>query len=323
MNEHPSVTVLMPVYNGENYIAEAISSVLNQAYNDFEFLIVNDGSTDGTAKIISSFKDERIHVLHLDFNKGIAVALNAGLLQATGKYIARFDADDLCFPDRLSIQLGFLAAHEEYLVAGSNAEYINERGEHLFHFNCIAHSDQEIRKNISRHCPFIHSSVMYKKEAVLQAGGYSILAHNFEDYLLWVRLKPFGKFHNIQQPLIKVRFNPQSVTIDERHRGKAFRKLKRSIIERGDITKEEGQILSAIIQRQNVQKIKESSYYSLCGKKYLLNNHQPVKARVSLLKAIKINPVRLENYALFFLSFFPSSFIQILHRDLLPKFNNR
>lgn len=323
MNEQPSVTVLMPVYNCENYIAEAIRSVLNQVYTDFEFLIVNDGSTDTTAKIISSFKDERIRVIDLGSNKGIAVALNAGLLQAKGKYIARFDADDVCFPRRLSIQFGFLVAHEDYVVAGSNAEYINQRGEHLFHFKCLAYSDVELKKNIRKQCPFIHSSVMYKKEAVLQAGGYSLLAHNFEDYLLWIRLKAFGKFYNINHSLIRVRFNPQSVTIDERHRGKAFRKLKRSIIERGDITKEEGQFLSGLIKRQNVQKIKESSYYSLCGKKYLLNNHQPVKARASFLKAIKIHPVRLENYALFFLSFLPASFIQILHKDLLPKFQNR
>lgn len=313
MNDNPPVTVLMPVYNGAKYIAEAIDSVLGQTFKDYEFLIVNDGSTDNTAEIISSFKDGRIRHMHHNINMGIAAALNTGLFNAKGKYIARFDADDICLPERLAIQLDFLDDHQDCIVVGSDAEYTDENGAHLFNYTCIGHSDERIRKRMTLQCPFIHSSVMFKKSPVLLAGGYSLYAHNFEDYLLWIQLKDLGKFHNIPQSLIRVRFNPSSVTIDEKVRGRMFRKIKRQIIRRGTISKEEGQILSGIIKSQDTKKIKESSYHSLCGKKYLINNHHPRKARASLLKAISIHPLRIENYVLFFLSYFPASFIHLLH----------
>ncbi len=323
MNDYPPVTVLMPVYNGAKYITEAIDSVLAQTFKDYEFLIVNDGSTDTTAEIISSFNDGRIRLIHHRTNLGIAAALNTGLFHARGKYIARFDADDICLPERLAIQFNFLDAHQDYIVIGSDAEYIDESGAHLFSYTCMGHSDERIRKRMPLLCPFIHSSVMFKKYPVVLIGGYSLYAHNFEDYFLWTQLKDFGKFNNISQALIRVRFNPSSVTIDEKVRGRIFRKIKREIIRRGTITKEEGEILSGIIKSQDTKKIKESSYHSLCGKKYLINNHDPRKARASLLKAIRILPLRIENYVLYFLSYFPASFIHLLHTGPLPKPNNQ
>lgn len=312
----------MPAYNAGKYIKEAVNSVLNQTFSDFELIIINDGSTDNTQEIISSFTDSRIIVINYEVNQGIASALNTGLLNAKTDYIARFDADDICFPERLALQFDFLETHPDYILTGGDAEYVSESGEHLFHFKCIGHTNDHILKKINNYCPFIHSSVMYRKDAVLKAGGYSLYAHNFEDYFLWVRLQKYGKFYNLGQPLIQVRFNPYSSTIDEKIRGRLFRKMKREIIHRGVITKEEGEILYNIIKSQDVKKIKESAYYSLCGKKYLVNNHQPKKARASLLRAIRIHPLRLDNYGLYLLSYLPASFITRLHKMLLPKFTN-
>ena len=312
----------MPAYNAGKYIREAVNSVLNQTFSGFELIIINDGSTDNTQEVISSFTDPRIILINHEVNKGIASALNTGLLHAKSEYIARFDADDLCFPERLAIQFDFLQTHPDYILTGGDAEYISENGEHLFHFKCIGHTNEQISKKINNYCPFIHSAVMYRKDAVLRAGGYSLYAHNFEDYFLWVRLHRYGKFYNLRQQLIKVRFNPYSSTIDEKIRGRRFRKLKREIILRGVITKQEGDILYTIIKSQDVKKIKESAYYSLCGKKYLVNNHQPKKARASLSKAIRIHPLRLDNYGLYMLSYFPAPFISRVHKMLLPKFTN-
>src|SRR5258708_34774335 len=95
----PKVTVLMPAYNADKYIAEAITSVLEQSFTDFELLIINDGSTDETVNVVRSFNDPRIVLINQD-NKGIASALNAGLNCARSPYIARFDADDICYPNR-------------------------------------------------------------------------------------------------------------------------------------------------------------------------------------------------------------------------------
>jgi glycosyltransferase involved in cell wall biosynthesis len=315
----PKVTVLMPAYNAARYIGEAIDSVLRQSFTDFELLIINDGSTDHTTKVISTRNDPRIRLVNYFANQGIAVALNTGLSKASGRYIARFDADDICLPERLQEQVAFLDNHPDYVLTGSDAEYISENGEHLFYFECNSHTNEQLLRKIYSHCPFIHSSVMYRRNPVIEAGGYSLHAHNFEDYLLWIQLKKYGKFNNLAKRLIKVRFNPSSSTIDEKWRGKLFRKIKKNIIKRGTITREEGDTLLSIIRKQNVQKIKEGAYYALCGKKFLIDNHRPEKARPLLSKAIKIYPYRWDSYALYILSYFPGPFISWLHKIVIPK----
>ncbi|NNU34510.1 glycosyltransferase [Mucilaginibacter sp. S1162] len=265
MTATPSITVLMPAYNAAKYIAEAITSVLQQTYTDFELLIVNDGSTDETVAIIDSFKDDRI-VLISQSNKGVAAALNTGLAHARAPYIARFDADDVCYPYRLEKQVRFLQDNPEYILVGSEAKYILENGEFLFDFHCIAYSHEQIIDKLYFYCPFVHPAVMYKKQAVIDAGGYPTHAHNFEDYLLWANLAGSGRLCNLTEPLIKYRLNSSSVTIDEKWRGRRFRELKREIVLRGFITAAEGNELLAIIKDRDVRKIKEGAYNALCGK---------------------------------------------------------
>ena len=313
MSGEPRVTVLMPAYNAGKYIAEAIQSVLAQDFPDFELLIVDDGSTDDTREVIGRFADERIRLLRQE-NQGISAALNAGLAEARGYYIARFDADDICLPERLTRQIGFLDANPAYVLTGSEAEYILEDGEHLFDFHCIAYSHEEIMEKLTRRCPFIHSAVMYRKKEVLDAGAYSLYAHNFEDYLLWIQLARAGKFHNLPERLIKVRINPSSVTIDEKWRGSRFRQLKRGIIQRGVITAAEGAALLSIIRNQETRRIKEGSYHALCGKKFLADNYQPAKARWHVARAIHIHPFRWDNFAMLGVSYLPPKWIKWLHR---------
>jgi glycosyltransferase involved in cell wall biosynthesis len=309
----PKITVLMPAYNAEKYIGEAIESVLLQTYGDFELIIVNDGSTDGTVKIINSFDDERISVIN-QRNMGVAAALNTGIKYSRAPYIARFDADDVCYPDRLEKQFNFLEQNPDYILVGSDADYILENNDFLFHFKCIAHSHQEIMQKLYFYCPFVHPTVMYKKESVCNAGGYPPDAHNFEDYLLWTSIANMGKLCNLPEPLIKYRLNSNSVTIDEKWRGRRFRELKRNAIIRGKITQQEGDELLAIINAQNVRKIKEGSYHALCGKKFLADNYQPKKAREHVKKAINIRPFRLDNYLLYTVSYLPEKIILWLHK---------
>lgn len=303
----------MPAYNAGKYIAEAIRSVLEQDFSDYELLIVDDGSSDDTRKIIDGFKDDRILVLAQE-NKGVSAALNAGLSEARGYYIARFDADDCCLPQRLSRQTAFLDANPDYVLTGSEVEYMTEKGEHLFNYRCVAYSHREIMEKMGQICPFIHSSVMYKKKEVLEAGGYSPYAHNFEDYLLWVKLEAAGKFNNLRERLVRVRYNPASVTIDDKWRGRHFQQLRREIIQRGTITEKEGMTLLDIIKSQDTGRIKEGAYHALCGKKFLVDNYQPVKARGHILKTIRLNPFRLDNYAMLAVSFLPPGWIKWLHR---------
>jgi len=309
----PAITVLMPAYNAGKYIGEAIASVLQQTFADFELLIVNDGSTDNTLDVISSFNDERIVVIHQS-NKGVAEALNTGLKQARGTYIARFDADDVCYPERLQKQYDFLISHPDYVLVGSDADYILEDGDFLFHFKCIAHTHAGVMDKLYFYCPFIHPAVMYPKDVVIEADGYSSDAHNFEDYLLWTNISKSGKMGNLPEALIKYRLNPSSVTIDERWRGKRFRDLKRMAIKRGAITIAEGNEILAIIKKQDTRKIKEGSYHALSGKKYLAENYQLSKARAHIKKAIGLHPLRWDNYLLYAVSYLPVKLILWLHK---------
>lgn len=312
LNDAIDITVLMPVYNVGKYVAEAIQSVLDQSFESFELLIINDGSTDDTETKIKLFTDPRIVMVNRQ-HAGVAMALNAGIQLARGRYIARFDADDICLPDRLEKQFRFLEQHPDHVLTGSDALYIQESGEPLFTFHCWGHSDADIQRNLYTFCPAIHSAVMVRKKTLVLAGGYDVKAHNFEDYLLWVRIARMGKLANIPEPLIKVRFNPSSITIDEKWRGKRFRQLKRTIIQRGRVNDDEERELVSILTKQDTRGIKVGAYHVLCGKKMLTDNHQPAKARTHIWEAIKHQPFRWDSYALLGLSFLPKAMIDWLH----------
>lgn len=315
----PVITVLMPAYNAEKYIGEAIVSVLNQTFRDFELLIINDGSTDTTLQVVNSFTDQRIRLIN-QTNQGIAAALNIGLLNAKADLIARFDADDICTPERLMVQYRFLSDHPEYIIVGSDAAYIDKDGNHVFTGVLPAHSNEEIQNLNANTCPLIHSAVLFRKALIMQAGGYNVHAHGFEDILLWSKVLKYGKAYNLSQNLLQVRLNPESISIDNKWWSKRFREILTGSIHKGDVTEPEGKELLNILKEQDIPKIKEGSYYSLLGKKYLWDNHQPQKARVNLKKAIRINPGRLDSYVMMALSFFPKDIINWLYKNKMSKY---
>lgn len=316
---NPKVTVLMPAYNAGKYIGEAIASVLEQSFTDFELLIINDGSTDDTEKIIRSFKDPRI-VLISQENKGVSAALNLGLSHARADYIARFDADDICLPNRLKVQYDFITAYPEYTIIGSAVEYMDADGHYIFTHHPEGHLNEEIQQLKYTICPFIHSSVFYKKEAVVNNGGYNEHAYTYEDHFLWVNILKNEKACNLSQALIKVRLNPESITIDERWRTRKFRAIKYATLKNKNITEAEGNELYQIGGKQYSPKIKQGAYYALCGKKFLLNNYQPEKARLNMMRAISLHPLRLDNYLIYTVSYLPERFITWLHNISMGKF---
>lgn len=305
------VTVLMPVYNAEKYLREAIESVLTQTYSDFEFLIINDGSTDSSKSVIESFNDPRIRLINRE-NGGVSAALNTGLAEAQGRYIVRFDADDICFPDRIELQYQFMCANPDYILAGSDADYVNKDGEYIFTFTNMGHSDEEIRQQYINGCPFIHSTVIYKKSEVLGLGGYETKAHTFEDYFLWVKLLKKGKVCNFDKPLVKVRFNPESVTVDSRDYPRDFRLIHRKALETGEITDHEEQIILKSIRKLDKTK-KELSYNRMLAKKYLWNNYAPKKARQHIREVLRTKPFDLTGFFLFALSWLPKKLIDSIY----------
>lgn len=309
----PKVTVLMPAYNADKYIAEAIASVLGQSFADFELLIINDGSTDDTATIVGSFKDPRITLINQQ-NKGVASALNMGLAHARASYIARFDADDICDANRLKIQYEFITTYPEYSIIGSAADYVDVDGHFIFTHHPAGHLNEEIQQLKYSVCPFIHSSVFYKKEVIVNNGGYNEHAYTYEDHFLWVNILKDQKACNLSQALIKVRLNPESITIDEKWHSRKFRSIKYSTLKKRSITEAEGNELYQISGKNHSSKVKEGAYYALCGKKFLLNNYQPEKARMNVVRAINLHPLRLDNYLLYTVSYLPERLISWLHK---------
>lgn len=309
---NPKVTVLMPAYNAGAFIGDAIRSVLAQTFTAFELLIIDDGSTDNTGDIVRSFTDPRIRLI-TQSNKGISAALNLGLSRSHTEYIARFDADDICYPQRLQAQFDFLQSNPAYVIVGCNADYHDMNDQYVFTYQPPGHSAEEIDAVKEEVCPFIHSGVMYRKQAVLDAGGYNEHAHTFEDHLLWIKLLQHGRGCNLSQTLVRVRLHPASITIDEKWRDKRFSELKRTALCTGDINKQQGDELMGMIRRQSIHKIKQGSYYALLAKKYLWDNHQPSKARHNIGRALAFHPGDMRSYGLWLLSFLPGSVIRKIY----------
>jgi glycosyltransferase involved in cell wall biosynthesis len=320
---NPAITVLMPAYNAGNYIGEAIASVLAQSFTDFELLIVNDGSTDQTLEVINQFNDPRIVVVHQK-NLGVSLALNNGLQHARSNYIARFDADDICYPNRLQVQYDFMQRHPEYQIVGSGADYMDVEGNYLFTQEPAGYSNSQLQQLKYSVCPLIHSCVMYKKDTVLSYGGYNEYAYTFEDHFLWLDILKDHQACNLPEALIKIRINPESITIDEKWRPRKFLTIKYTALKKRSITERDSIRLQQICREQYSHKVKHGSYYALCGKKFLLNNYQPQKARAHMAKAISIHPLRFDNYLLYTISYLPAGLLTWLHKitsakQLIPR----
>lgn len=201
----------MCVYNGEKYLKEAIESILNQTYQNFEFLIVNDASTDKTSNILTQYQDHRIRIIHNSLNLGLTKSLNIGLREAKGEYIARMDADDISLPERLNIQKKFLDEHKDIVCVGTESIVINKDGKTIGKKKVTI--DSSISFRILLINQLIHSATMFRASIVKNIGGYNESYTYAQDYELWSRLnKKRYSIINIERPLIKYRHHQSSIT---------------------------------------------------------------------------------------------------------------
>ena len=204
----PLVSVLMPVYNSDLYIQRAIESILNQTFNNFEFLIINDCSTDNSLEIINSFKDSRIIVLNTNENSGISKTLNYGLKQAKGKYIIRMDSDDISFPLRIENQIKFLEENPEYVLCGSNYSIIGSKNKVI-----LPKEHNTIKANLLQSCCVAHPTVAINKEYLDKNNLlYTSEMEPAEDYYLWSQLIFKGKFYNLQEELLDYRVHEKQIS---------------------------------------------------------------------------------------------------------------
>jgi glycosyltransferase involved in cell wall biosynthesis len=216
--ESPIISVVISVFNGENFLSETLDSILNQSFPDFEVILIDDGSTDCTPAILEKFRlgDPRIAVFGQE-NRGLVESLNRGCSLARGKYIARMDADDVALPDRFLLQVEFMESHPEVGVLGGNVELINAEGKLLGIKSNFPQQNEEIQGALIQSCTFCHPTVFIRRSTFLAARGYRRI-RDAEDYDLWLRIAEQSQLANLPDVLIRYRFHKSQVTTSSRGR---------------------------------------------------------------------------------------------------------
>lgn len=204
----PLISVLMPVFNADRYVAEAVESILAQTLGDFEFIVIDDGSTDRSPDILSQFagRDRRIRLLS-QANRGHSVAMNMGLGLCRGEFIARMDADDISLPKRFERQMSFLRQHDECVLVGCGLLRIDADGDALCE-EILPESHEQIEARLlAGQGAICHPATMIRRSAMVAVGGYREAFHGAEDHDLWLRLGEVGRLANLSEVLFLSRIH--------------------------------------------------------------------------------------------------------------------
>jgi len=202
----PGVSVVMPAYNAEKYLREAIDSILAQTYTDFELIIINDGSTDSTKEVIHSYSDPRIIYIENERNSGICITLNKGLDASRGRYIVRMDSDDISVPERLEVQVRYMDANPDIGASGSDIEIFGD-GIEPYRFTQL-HTSEECSAGLLFNSCFAHPSVIIRKSVIDKYNlRYNDEFRGLEDYEFWWQIGKYSNLNNISMPLLRYIFH--------------------------------------------------------------------------------------------------------------------
>ncbi|NUN10348.1 MAG: glycosyltransferase [Ignavibacteriaceae bacterium] len=287
MRDISNVTVLMTVYNGAEYVSRAIHSILIQTYKEFQFLIIDDGSTDNTKEVIHSFKDPRINYHYIP-NSGLGTALNYGLGIAKYDWIARMDADDISHPQRLEKQIMIAVRNDFDVISCQYAVFEEERIRYVI-LSSEHHPD--IKKRLAIHNEISHPGVLFNRQTIINSGGY--YPGVFEDFELWLRIKDRVKFYILPEVLIflNLRMNSYSRTDSELRRKEVYDIL--APYYNSDLTKEFG--------------IKQEENNIIRGWREFIYGDK-IKAR-EYWSSTPFNYLGLRILTAYMLTFFPTNFI--------------
>ena len=290
MNRSPEISVVMPVYNGEKFLKEAMESILNQTYKDFEFLIVYDESTDGTLSIIKEFHEQDAKVILINGDKeGISGALNKGIKEAKGEYIARMDADDISLPIRFEKQISHMQ-NFELDICGGHSLLIDSDGK-VNGIGIMPRSHDLCGLSLMFMVPFAHSSVMFRKNFLID---YSLeYKGNYEDLDLWTRMFSAGaKFGNVDNIVIRYRVLNESLSTIH---AKGARRYNRGVLKRFRV--EHQQYLSDVIKQINIGLLSECEKSLVV--RYLINKSI---TRLELFGLYKLRGIALKTVVITMLS---------------------
>jgi len=288
------ISVIMAVYNGARYIKDSIESVLSQSFGKFEFIIINDGSIDETEKIIKKYNDKRIKYVYQD-NCGCNRSRNKAILKSKCDYIAIIDADDIWCKYKLEKQYNFLECNKDVVAVGSNAKIIDKDGCYIFTTN-FPKSHQDIIKNAPS-LPIVHSSMIYRKSKAKECGMYDIDFIIGADSVLFNKMSRIGRMHNINEPLVKYRIIPDSIS----RKSKKDEILIRKAINLRINDKKVPQYLFEKI-RSNLNKKKSIdkyyNYYFSLSKKYL-KYKKNIGESLFMIKKSMTYKITFSNFILF------------------------
>jgi glycosyltransferase involved in cell wall biosynthesis len=209
----PAVSVLMAVYSGREYLRESVQSILDQSFTDFEFIIIDDGSKDGSPNIVRDFaqKDARVQLITQD-NMGLTRSLNKGINLARGRYLARMDSDDIALPLRFQKQVEFLDSHPDHVMVGSQVLLIDPDGDPLCEKAQTQYGHEAIEAALlDKGWPLVHPAVMIRMQTLRDIGGYDERYRTNQDHDLFIRLCERGKVENLPQVLLQYRQHFSSV----------------------------------------------------------------------------------------------------------------
>ena len=216
--KNPLVSVLMPVYNAERYVAQAVESILVQSFVDFEFIIIDDGSTDASLKILEAYatNDKRIRLTSHQ-NKGLVLTLNEMLAQAKGEFLARMDADDIALPERFAQQVEFLQRKPDVVCVGGAHELIDEKGRILLTRLAMPEHNHNIQQlALAGHTTICHPCAMIRRASLIKVGGYNEAMLPAEDLDLWLKLGEVGALANLKYTVLKYRLHVNSISEQNR-----------------------------------------------------------------------------------------------------------
>ena len=226
MRQPPTVSVMMPVYNTARFLARAVEGILGQAFPDFELVVIDDGSTDGSPDILRRYADRDARVrLTCRANRGAVHTRNEILGQCRGRYLAVNDADDVSLPDRLARQVAFLDARPEVVCVGGHFDLIDAADRRLTTLRPPAENAAIQNLLLAGHCAVCHSAAMMRREAVDRAGGYLPEFTFSHDLDLWLRLGEVGAVANLPQTLIQFRLHEGSISETKRHEQRRLARL--------------------------------------------------------------------------------------------------
>lgn len=311
VNTSPLVSVVMAVFNGEKYLQRAIDSILAQTLTDFEFIIVDDGSTDRGKDIIRRYHDDRIRLIENSENLGLSASLNKGIEVARSGYVARMDCDDISLPERFALQFEFLERHSRVAVLGTGAKFIDADGVDVCTFAPL--SDDNGLRRVFPESPFIHPSVMFRKSMYLCAGRYpEHMRWGGEDAVLFGRMANFGELHNLATALLKYRLVPGAMS----RKPPDFRDLLTQIVA--------DEIAGNSINDKRLKKLQELAkridksaaafdYHFEVAKLYLWSGGDGGRSRAHLRRCFELRHISVKLAGLYLISFLPSAWVRDMY----------